>query len=240
MSDGIPTPSPTLPARGRESADASRRERQQYGLPVLRSPINALHQKLGAQLEVLDGWEVARRYRDPQGERDAIRNGLGLADITARGKIDVRGRVEGALSSLMATRAATLARVSRDWALVLTPAARLSSSLHLVTDTADEMAMVTDATSIYAGIALLGPSVDDLLLRLITVDPSSLLPGDCLATPVLRVPAILLRRALAVPVVEMYLPSEYGRYAWDAVFDVARPLHPLPVGWEALAAEGWR
>jgi glycine cleavage system aminomethyltransferase T len=207
--------------------------------PVMRSPINAIHHQRGAQLVVADGWEVPRRYRDVERERGAIRDALGLADITARGKIDIRGAVDPALASLPHIEDAVTARLSRSWALIMSPAATLAASLELITRAAAKDTMVTDATSIYVGIALLGPRVDDLLLRLIRIDPSALKPGQSVATQVLRVPAILVRRQLPVSVVETYVPSEFGRYVWEALFDTAHPLAPEPVGWDALQAEGW-
>lgn len=207
--------------------------------PVMRSPVNAIHQHHGARLSVSDGWEIPRSYRDIERERAAIRDGLGLADITARGKIDLRGAVDVALASLPQTHGAALARVSRSWALVLTPPPGLNAVLELMRRTAGSNTMVTDATSIYTSIALLGPRVDDLLQRLVAIDPSTLRPGDCLATQMLRVPAILLRRELPLSIVETYIPAEFARYAWDAIFEVARPLAPEAVGWDALQAEGW-
>lgn len=212
----------------------------QAWLPVMRSPINAIHLQHGGRLSRSDGWEIPRDYGDLERERAAIREGLGLADITARGKLDIRGAVDTALGTLPQTHGAALARVSRNWALVLTPPAGLGASLELMKRAAGSETMVTDATSIYAGIALLGPRVDDLLLRLIGIDPATLRPGDCLATQMLRVPAILLRRELPLNIVETYVPAEFARYAWDAVFEVARPLAPEAVGWDGLQAEGWR
>jgi glycine cleavage system aminomethyltransferase T len=209
-------------------------------LPVMRSPINARHLSQGARLSIEDGWEVPRNYQDIERERAAIREGLAIADITARGKIDLRGRVDSALASLAQTRGATLARISRNWALVFTPPAGLAGSLTLMTSAASRDTTVTDATSIYAGIALLGPRVPDLLSRLITANPESLLRGQCLATQLLRIPAILLGRELPVTVVETYVSSEFASYAWDAIFDAAEPLAPEPAGVEALRAEGWR
>jgi glycine cleavage system aminomethyltransferase T len=207
--------------------------------PLMRSPITARHQQ-GATLAIEDGWEVPRHYQDVARERAAIRDGLAIADITARGKIDIRGKVDSALASLPQSRAAVLARVSRSWALVITPPAGLSDTLKLMAGSASRDTMVTDATSIYAGFALLGPRVPELLSRLITTDPSALRPGYCLATQLLRLPAILLRRALPVMVVEAYLPAEYASYAWDAIVNAAHPLAPEPVGLDALRAEGWR
>ncbi|HEV2013101.1 MAG TPA: hypothetical protein VGR77_04360 [Candidatus Dormibacteraeota bacterium] len=208
--------------------------------PVMRSSISDHHQQRGAQLTVEDGWEVPRLYQDVERERAAIREGLAIADITARGKIDVRGSVDSALASLPQTRGAALARISRNWALVFTPPAGLAGALTLIESLANRETMVTDATSIYAGIVLLGPRVPDLLSRLITADASRLFPGDCLATQLLRLPAILLRRELPVMAVETYVPSEFARYAWEAIFEAARPLAPEAAGLDALRAEGWR
>lgn len=218
---------------GRPAAAAQR------GAPVMRSPITELHRRLGAQLGIQDGWEVPRRYQDIDLERRAIKNSLGIADISARGKIDVRGAVNSALSRLPETRGATLARISRSWALVLTTPAGLVASLQLLETAADHATMVTDATSIYAGIALLGPAVPELLLRLTAYDPSLLTPGQSVATQMLRMPAVLLRRELPIIAVEAYVPSEFARYAWESVLEAAQPLEPEPVGWDALVAEGW-
>jgi glycine cleavage system aminomethyltransferase T len=208
--------------------------------PVMRSPLTEHHRRLGAQLAIQDGWEVPRSYGDVERERRAIREGLGIADITSRGKIDLRGAVDASLANLLQTRSAQLARPSRDWALVLTPAASLKSALHLMEQAADRSTMVTDATSIYAGLALVGPRVPDLVLRLTAIDPVQLTPGHSVATQMLRIPAIVLRRDLPVMVVETYIGSEFARYAWEAVFSVGHPLDPEPVGWDALRAEGWR
>ena len=207
--------------------------------PVMRSPLTEHHRQLKAQLALQDGWELPRNYGDVEGERRAIREGLGIADITARGKIDLRGAVDASLANLLQTRSAQLARLSRDWALVLTPAASLKSALHLMEQAADRSTMVTDATSIYAGLALVGPRVPELLLRLTAVDLAHLTPGHSLVTQMLRIPAILLRRDLPAMVVEAYIGSEFARYAWEAIFTAGHPLDPQPVGWDALRAEGW-
>ena len=208
--------------------------------PVMRSPMNEIHRRLGAELSVQSGWELPRRYQDTDVERQAIASSLGIADVTARGKIDIRGAIDSGLNALPQTRGATLARISRNWALVLTPASGLTHAIETLTASADQKTMITDATSIYAGIALLGPGVPELLLRLTAIDPSELSSGDAVATQMLRIPTVLLRRELPIIAVEAYVPSEFGRYAWESIFEVAQPLGPEPVGWDALAGEGWR
>jgi glycine cleavage system aminomethyltransferase T len=222
------------------TAERPSETRPSRSAPVMRSPLTEHHRQLNSQLALQDGWELPRNYGDVEGERRAIHDGLAIADITSRGKIDLRGRVDSSLARLPQTRGAQLARLSRDWALVLTPTSGLKSSLQLLEQSADRGTMVTDVTSIYAGIALLGPRVPDLLRRLTAIDPTGLSPGHSVATQMLRIPAILLRRDLAVTVLEAYIGSEFARYAWEAIFTAGQPLDPIPVGLDALQAEGWR
>ncbi len=99
--------------------------------------------------------------------------------------------------------------------------------------------LVTEASSIYAAFALVGPGVPEFMLRLTTLDPSVLSPGACLAAQMIKTPSVLVRRALPRIVVEAYLPSEYGRYAWESLMRLGAPLGVRPVGWKALRAEGW-
>ncbi|HKN87004.1 MAG TPA: aminomethyltransferase family protein [Nitrospiraceae bacterium] len=49
------------------------------------------HAKLGATFQEVAGWEVPRHYGDPVAEHTAVRNGVGLADLSHRGKLRVTG-----------------------------------------------------------------------------------------------------------------------------------------------------
>src|ERR1700681_4149760 len=83
--------------------------------PVMRSPIAPHHRRQGATLAIEEGWEVAHRYQDGDGERSAIREGLAIAETTWQGKTAARGAVNPALASLPQPLGATLARISRHW-----------------------------------------------------------------------------------------------------------------------------
>ena len=107
------------------------------------------------------GWESVALRGPGRGTREA-REGAGVADITARGKIDVRGRFEGALSG---AGDVLTARIADDWAMLHRtgrrggPAPQLGSA-------ADAGAMVTDATHLFVGFALAGPELLEVLARL--------------------------------------------------------------------------
>jgi hypothetical protein len=46
-------------------------------------------------------------------------------------------------------------------------------------------------------------------------------------------------RNLEVPAVELYVGSEYGRYAWQTLRTLSEDLGGAPVGWQALEAVAW-
>ncbi len=222
--------------------------------PVRRSPVHRHHVALGATFSREAGWELPDGYGDPERERRILREGLGIADISASEKVDIRGAIEDALRALTGTVPAvgsiravvpskggtSVARVGRSWALVVGPPALGDGRLAEVTAaTAGSPAMATDATGLYSGFVLAGAACTELLSRLTAFDLSQLGPGTCAATRVVEIPGILLRRSGWEGVIELYVGSEYGRYAWETVLSVGRPLGVMPVGWRALRAEGW-
>jgi hypothetical protein len=52
-------------------------------------------------------------------------------------------------------------------------------------------------------------------------------------------PAVVLRRQGRIPVLEVFVAAEFGRFVWETVVHVAAVLGGRPVGWDALNAEGW-
>jgi heterotetrameric sarcosine oxidase gamma subunit len=222
--------------------------------PVKRSPAHRQHESLGARFMREAGWEIPASYGSVDEERRAIHTGLALADITARGKIDLRGAIEPAIASLAITRSleagrlisadgaepAVIVRLSDDWALTLCEAGSTESRFSSVEAASKpEVTMVTDVTSMYSGFALLGPRTIELLARLTDFDLSMLEPGTCAATRVAEISAVVLRRDTLDDAVELYVGSEFGRYVWETLLDAGRVLGARPIGWEALRAEGW-
>ena len=101
--------------------------------------------------------------------------------------------------------------------------------------------MVTDVTHLFAGFALAGPELPTVLERTTSWDPATLAPGEATGAPIVEVRAMMVRRDLPVPVLEVYVATEFARYVWEALLGVSSPgLGGAPVGWQALRAEGWR
>ena len=206
-------------------------------LPPLRSPLASIHAAFGSDVTIEGGAEIVRSYGDPDRERAALSDTIGLADITVMSKIDIRGDVNPALSSALDDG---VARIAKDWAVVFAapgPVADRVSAMQAAVGTA---AMVTDVTHLYAGFALAGPSLSDALARLTSWDPSGLDVGGATGAPIADVRAIVRRREASVPVVEVWVAMEFARYVWRSVLEVVERLGGEPVGWDALREQGWR
>jgi glycine cleavage system aminomethyltransferase T len=206
-------------------------------LPPLRSPLASIHAAFGSDVTIEGGAEIVRSYGDPERERAALSDTIGLADITVMSKIDIRGDVNPALSAALDDG---VARIAKDWAVVFAapgPTADRVAAMQVAVGTA---AMVTDVTHLYAGFALGGHSVSDALARLTSWDPSGLDVDSATGAPIADVRAIVRRRAASVPVVEIWVAMEFARYAWRSVLEVVERLGGEPVGWDALRELGWR
>jgi glycine cleavage system aminomethyltransferase T len=202
-----------------------------------RSAAARLSSRRGAVFVEEGGWELPATYGDDASERAVIRDRVAIADVTARAKVDVRGNVP---ATIPLPDEAVGARISAGWTLVFGPPDAEAGIVAAIAAAAGSGAMVTDATHLYAGFALLGPDVPRVLERITSWDPSTLARGEATAAPIVDVPAVIVRRDLPIPVVETYVATEHARYAWESLSSVVGALGGQPVGWQALRAEGWR
>lgn len=204
--------------------------------PVRRSSAARPASRRGAVFVEEGGWEIPASFGDDAAERSAIREHVAIADVTARAKVDLRGELP---ETLVAPADAVVARISRGWAVVLGDPDGESVLMRAVGALAGPSIMVTDVTHLYAGFALAGPALQAVLERTTSWDPSTLAPGEATGAPIAEVRGLVVRRPLAVPVVEVYVSTEFGRYVWETLSGVVAGLGGTPVGWQALRAEGW-
>ncbi len=203
--------------------------------PIRRSPVSRIHADLGAVFEHEAGWELPSAYGSNGVERALLTTSVAVADITARAKIDVRGSIDTALGS---AGDAPVARIADDWALVLGEPGDEEVLLPKLEAGAGPGVMVTDATHAFAGFALAGPDLPDLLARTTSWDPSTLSTGDATGAPIADIGAVIVRREPSF--LEVYVAVEFARYAWRTLHEAAAGLGGGAVGWNALRASGWR
>jgi glycine cleavage system aminomethyltransferase T len=219
--------------------------------PVMRSAAHRSHVDLGATFEVRGAWEVPTSYGSEPAETEAIRNGLAVADISARGKLHLSGALDSLLSRMAGgevepirtaaiTSGGTVARIARDLALALFEPSAETDALAAIDAELTSDAMAANVTSAMSGFLVAGPMLDQLFARSMSVNVGEIQPGRCLAARWAQIPAILVVSTLAAPMVELYVGSEYGRYAWKTLLDLSHRLGGIPAGWKSLDSAGWR
>ena len=219
--------------------------------PVMRSAAHRSHSELGATFEARGAWEVPATYGSESRENEAMRSGLAVADISARAKLHLSGSIDALLvrmagAAVDPTRTAAItsggvvAKVARDFALALFEPSAETDALTAIEGELTGDAMATDATSALSGFLVAGPLMKQLFARSLTIDVEEIQPGRCLASRWAHIPAILVVSTPTAPIVELYVGSEYGRYAWRTLLELGERLGGAPVGWQALEASGWR
>ena len=232
-------------------------------MPVKRTPMHRKHVELGARVVDLGPWKRPYSYGSPQEECLAVRQRVGIIDVSTLGKLDVRGPDAPALLDKVYTHNFSGLRPGRVRYGVLCgdngtimddgTVARLSDDRYFVTTTTgnvesieewlkwwmagtDMKASVTNVTSGYAAINVAGPRARETLSKITDVD---------LATDRFRymrfregevagVPSMLLRIGFVGETGwEVHFPAEFGEHMWDAVMDAGREFGIAPFGLEA-------
>ena len=231
-------------------------------LPVKRTPLDRKHRDLGAFMVDLGPWQRPYSYGAPQEECLAVRNRVGIIDVSTLGKLDVRGRDAPALLDKVYTHHFSNLRVGRirygvlcaDTGVILDDGTvtRLAEDNYFVTTTTGNVelteewfkwwmagtgmcAHVTNVTSAFAAINVAGPRARDILGKLTDIDLSeSFRYMRSAQGTVAGVPTMLLRIGFVGETGwELHFPSEYGEHMWDALMEAGKEFGIAPFGLEA-------
>jgi glycine cleavage system aminomethyltransferase T len=202
------------------------------------------------------GWERAESFGDPDAEREAVRTGVTLADLTAQHLVLAQARdLEAWLPA--APEVGRTAVVGNGGPP--TRCCRLTADSALFVSTAPvELPPApatggyrTDLTSGRTVIGVAGPRSAELLRRATQVDirDHALPDGACVQTSLMRAPALILRgdrrghrgsdhgsHRGSVPAYEIFVPRDFGEYVWDALLDAGAPLGVRIAGAAAFEA----
>lgn len=227
--------------------------------PVRMSAMQAAHVALGASFTEIGTetgeWRVPVAYgASPEEEVRRARAGVGLADASACGKIEVRGdqvpallAKPGGLTALPAgsARRAGLggadvlaARLAPDQLLVLTRPADTTTVTRLLAEAVDGLGCghLWDLSAGFAAVDLVGPHVPRLLARLVPLDLGAVPPLGVVQGGLARVPAILIRLDRpGLPLVRALVGRECGAFVWEALVEAGHDLGLVPVGATARA-----
>ena len=210
---------------------------------IRRTTLWRKHGTLGATFVEVSDWQIADRFTTPESEVRAARENVGLADVSWLSKFDVKG--SDFKADKESVTPGSLWALAPGHALVT---CRPEDSEHVNKSLEDLVAQstpdgqgacchVTNVTSVYAALMLLGPNSRDVLNRLteLEISDAALPEGSCSQTGLAHTHAIILRQDTGdVPGFLLFVGWEYGEYVWDALVKAGEYLGIAPVGLEAV------
>jgi sarcosine oxidase subunit alpha len=211
----------------------------------------------------LGPWLRTHNYGSPQDEAMAVRERVGIIDVSTLGKLDVWGPDAGKLLDRMYTHRFSNLREGRIRYGLLCgengaimddgTVTRLAEDHYFVTTTTGNVdaiedwfnwwmagtgmeVFVTNVTSSFAAINLAGPRARETLAKLTDIDLSTGSFGYMRSVQgdVAGVPCIFLRIGFVGETGwELHFPSEYSEHMWDALITAGAEFSIAPFGLEA-------
>lgn len=183
------------------------------------------------------------RFETSDAEAAALKSGVGIADASWLGKLELKGR-QAALESIVIEEGKTWSLARGHYFIACDPkssGAIIDSIERQVAERESENPArtgcihVIDVTSTLAGILLAGPHSRDVLQRLAAPDVSDATNGACLSAKVTGLHARIMRDDLDETLAYwLFVGTEYAAYAWEAIMHAGGQFGIMPVGIDAV------
>lgn len=224
-----------------------------------RSLLHEQHVKLGARFTGVSGWEIPAHYGDPTAEYRAVRDGVGIAELSQRGTLRVTGedRVKW-LQSVISNDLLPLAAGQGIYSSLLTHKGKMLSyfrvyarpdSLFLedvgeIGDTTFQTlrkfllygtkAKMDNGAESWGLLLVSGPNAADAVRAAFGADLSGLKPLAFIPQDIGGHQALLIRTEETGEIdVEVLIPAEGLTAAWERLWRVGAPMGLKPFGTEA-------
>jgi sarcosine oxidase subunit alpha len=227
--------------------------------PNRLSPLYNLHQTLNARFDLRGDWLIPVVYTFSGEETVVLRESVGLTDISAWGKLLLKGAKTGEIVSTLPGDTPVkpgevreiksdilVAGLTPDEFLILTlPGAEkeLATSLEAEITSQGVFVSVIDLTSGLVGLSISGPKSTGVMSKLCAIPFNSRdFPNLFVAqSSFAQVRATIIRHDHGLsPTFELFADCSYGEYLWDAILDAGKEFAIGPVGWEAMGHNAQR
>lgn len=208
------------------------------------TPLHGLHRELGARLVAFAGYEMPVQYGSIKAEHAAVREGVGLFDVSHMGQIHFRGDgAEAALERLLSCRVSTLRdgrvrygllcnetggvvddvtvyRIDGAHYFLCVNAANIEKDWRWCVRHAADRAQLEDRSAHTALLALQGPRAEAVLTRVCDADLGALRRFRFLESSCAGHPALVSRTGYTgSDGFELYLPEASAEPVWRALMD---------------------
>ncbi len=237
-------------------------------LTIRRSALHSQHLSSGASMVKDRGWHRPDYYTAVEDEVQAIRERVGLSDVSSVTKFDIKGKDTLSVLVRRLSLSATLqggqvVRLSpqslsidseenrldgrlccltQDHAFLITPpntAGEVRQTLSPSNEPSPNVTCfhMTDVTSSFTAVQIVGPQGYELLRKLTSLDlsPTTFPNLSCAQGGVAKVHALVMRADVQTQLAyEVYCGREFGEYIWETLHDAGQEFGVVPFG---IAAE---
>jgi aminomethyltransferase len=222
-----------------------------------KTPLNARHRGSGARMVAFGGWEMPVEYSGIVAEHLAVRERAGLFDVSHMGEIEIAGtdalaavqrvscndasklRVGQAQYSGLMTSAGTffddllVYRLAAQHFLLVVNASHIPEDYKYIAEQIAGVgdAVVVDASSRYALLAVQGPRALEAVQPLTGVDLGSIKYYSFAHGEVASVRATISRTGYTgEDGFEIFVPPQSADRVWHALLDAGKPVDLIPCG----------
>jgi aminomethyltransferase len=226
-----------------------------YNPPLKKTPLNALHKKMGARMAEFGGWEMPIEYSGIIQEHLAVRNTAGLFDISHMGEITVEGPESLELvQKTTCNDAARLRNSQVQYSALLYPGGtfvddilvyRLSPDSYFICVNASNSdkdfqwiaqhnqfkAKVRNVSDQYTQLAIQGPNASKILQPLVDIDLTTVKSYWSQKARVEGVESIVSRTGYTgEDGFELYFSPEFSELIWNHLLETGDKAGLVPVG----------
>ena len=228
------------------------------------TPLHPIHEQLGATFaERHQGWNIAVQFTDAVSEHHAVRNSVGIVDISYRSRHELIGEDRATfLHRIISNDVESLSAGQGTYAMLLTHRGKIIADLNIYVledaitiDTAPETAEnlfteldkyiiaddveLSDLTAETGAIAVQGPKSSELVQAVLDVSDVAALQERhncvCEADERFKHPIVCVRTDITGEVGYMlYTAAEVLASLWEALMTEGSQFNVQPIGWNAL------
>ena len=219
------------------------------------TPLNSVHRALGAKMVDFGGWDMPVQYSGIIDEHNAVRNAVGLFDVSHMGEIEIRGPEAGKLADFVTTNNVAklktgqahysgllydhggfvddilVHKVADDHYFLCVNASNQDKDFEHIVLMNKFDAVVENNGDRYAQLAIQGPKARATLQKLTTVDLASIkyywfTDGEVAGTPA----RIAHTGYTGEDGFEIYVPPSEAARMWNLVMDAGAEFGIKPAG----------
>ena len=222
--------------------------------PNRLSPLHTQHHTLDAHFELRNGWLSPDVYTTTEEETATLRDHVGLADISARGKLIIKGsKVDGLIAAhfgesptkpgnvlAVESNHLLISKLTTDEFLILSSPGveqEIITSLEAEIASQNTFVSLVDQTSGMVGVSIAGLNSVGLIEKLCALDfnPINFPDMRVAQSSFAKVRTTIIRHDRDEMLrFELYADRSYADYLWNTILDAGMELGIKPVGWVAI------